>query len=123
SVRIELRRSEAIKDGDKVIGARARAKIVKNKVAPPFRTAEFDIMYNEGISFESDVITMAAKLGALKKSGSWLIFEGEKIGQGVEASRKALKANATLTEKLISEIHKKIAEGNTEEEPAESEEE
>ncbi len=123
SVRIDVRRAAQIKKGEDVIGNRVKAKVVKNKVAPPFRAAEFDIMYNEGISFESDVITMAAKCGALKKSGSWLIFEGEKIGQGVEASRKALKANPKLTEKIIAQIQKNTEEAQTKEDATEPESE
>jgi len=111
SVRIDVRRAAQIKKGEDVIGNRVKAKVVKNKVAAPFRTAEFDIMYNEGISYESDVITLAAKYGVIKKSGAWLIYGGEKIGQGVEASRKAMKENPTLTEKIVAELKAQLAKG------------
>lgn len=111
SVRIDVRRAAQIKKGEDVIGNYVKAKVVKNKVAAPFRTAEFNIMYNEGISYESDVITAAAKCGVIKKSGSWLIYEGQKIGQGVEASRKALKTDRVLCEKIADEVKVKLAEG------------
>jgi recombination protein RecA len=100
SVRIDLRRIAQIKHGDEIIGSRIKAKIVKNKVAPPFKTAEFDIYYNEGISKFSDIINTGLKLGIIKKSGSWLQYENTKLGQGMEASKEFLKNNPELFEKI-----------------------
>jgi recombination protein RecA len=103
SVRIELKRIAQIKKGEEVVGNRTRAKVVKNKVAPPFKIAEFDIMYGEGISYEGDVLNMALKVGVVKKTGNTLSFEGEKLGVGLEASREKLKQD----KKLLEEIKKK----------------
>jgi recombination protein RecA len=103
SVRIELKRIAQIKKGEEVVGNRTRAKVVKNKVAPPFKIAEFDIMYGEGISYEGDVLNMALKVGVVKKTGTTLSFEGEKLGVGLEASREKLKQD----KKLLEEIKKK----------------
>ncbi len=100
SVRIELKRVAQIKRGEEIIGNRIKAKIVKNKVAAPFKTCEFDIYYNEGISKFSDLINTGIKLGLIKKSGSWLEFENKKLGQGLEASRQFLKENPELAEKI-----------------------
>ena len=100
SVRIDLRRIAQIKHGDEIIGSRIRAKIVKNKVAAPFRTAEFDIYYNEGISYEADVLNAGIKQGVLTKAGSWLQFENTKIGQGMDASRAILKENPAMVKKI-----------------------
>ena len=100
SVRIDLRRIAQIKHGDEIIGSRIRAKIVKNKVAAPFRTAEFDIYYNEGISYEADVLHAGIKQGVLTKAGSWLQFENTKIGQGMDASRAILKENPAMVKKI-----------------------
>jgi recombination protein RecA len=100
SVRIDLRRIAQIKHGDEIIGSRIKAKIVKNKVAPPFKTAEFDIYYNEGISKFSDIINTGLKLGIIKKSGSWFQYENTKLGQGMEASKEFLKNNPELFEKI-----------------------
>lgn len=110
SVRIEVRKSAQIKKGEDVVGNRVKAKVVKNKVAPPFKTAEFDIMYNEGISYESDLITLAFKHGIIKKSGTWLSYNNEKIGQGLDAGRKLLKAEPALAEKIAAEVKVKIAQ-------------
>ncbi|OGZ34723.1 MAG: recombinase RecA [Candidatus Portnoybacteria bacterium RBG_19FT_COMBO_36_7] len=106
SVRIDVRRTAQIKQGEAIIGNRVKAKIVKNKVAPPFKTAEFDIMYNKGISLEGDVINSGVKFGIITKGGSWLNYGEEKLGQGMEASKKYLEENP----KLINEIIKKIKE-------------
>jgi recombination protein RecA len=106
SVRIDVRRTAQIKQGEAIIGNRVKAKIVKNKVAPPFKIAEFDIMYNKGISLEGDVINSGVKYGIITKGGSWLNYGEEKLGQGMEASKKYLEENP----KLIGEISKKIKE-------------
>jgi len=108
SVRIRLQPKAKIKHGDKIIGTRIEAKIVKNKVAPPFKTAEFDIYYNEGISYEADLINTGQKYGVIKKSGSWLEFEGKKIGQGLEAAKKFLRENPKIAKEIEEKI-KKVA--------------
>jgi len=110
SVRIRLQPKAKIKQGDKIIGTRIEAKIVKNKVAPPFKTAEFDIYYNEGISYEADLINTGQKYGIIKKSGSWLEFEGKKIGQGLEAAKKFLRENPKIAKEIEEEIKKKAKE-------------
>ncbi len=104
SVRIDLRRIESLKQGDEVIGNRVRAKIVKNKVAPPFREAEFEIMFNEGISRTSDILDLGVKSEIIQKTGSWFSFENEKIGQGRDSVRKFLQENP----KTLSRIEKQI---------------
>ena len=100
SVRIDLRRAAQIKKGEEIVGNRVRAKIVKNKVAAPFKTTEFDIYYNEGISRLADIINTGLKLEIIKKAGSWLQFEGSKLGQGMDASKTFLKENPEITEKI-----------------------
>lgn len=110
SVRIEVRKAAQIKKGEDIIGNRVKAKVVKNKVAAPFKTAEFDIMYNEGISLESDVLTVAFKYGVVKKSGTWLSYNNEKLGQGMDVARKALKADRPLADKIIAEVMAKITQ-------------
>ncbi|MBI3261511.1 recombinase RecA [Candidatus Berkelbacteria bacterium] len=104
SVRIELRRAESIKDGDRVIGSHVRAKVVKNKVAPPFRTAEFDILYGEGISRGGELIDLGVALGVIEKSGSWFAFKGAKLGQGREGAREALKQDPKTAQAILGEI-------------------
>lgn len=106
SVRIDLRRISSIKSGDVVVGARVRAKVVKNKVAPPFRNAEFDILHDEGISRSGSILDLAFEEGILDKSGSWITYESEKIGQGREAAREYLRTNL----KVSNEIEKRIKE-------------
>lgn len=110
SVRIDLRRLAQIKDGEKIIGNQARAKIVKNKVAPPFRSAEFEIYYNEGISRESEILELGLKYGVLSKAGTWFVYGKEKIGQGKESARQFLKKEPKLAEKIEQEIRKKAKE-------------
>ncbi|MDI6591346.1 MAG: recombinase RecA [Patescibacteria group bacterium] len=100
SVRIELKRLAQIKKGDEIIGNRHKAKIVKNKVAAPFKTAEFDIFYNEGISYLSDILNTGLNQGIIKKAGNWLQFENTKLGQGIEASKNFLKENPEIMEKI-----------------------
>lgn len=109
SVRIELRRRAQIKQGDEIVGSRIKAKIVKNKVAAPFKTTEFDIYYNEGISKLVDIINTAIKYEVIKKAGSWLQFEETKLGQGMESSKQFLKENPLIVKKIKAEIFKKAA--------------
>lgn len=105
SVRIEIKRIAQIKKGEEVIGARTKAKIVKNKVAAPFKVAEFDIMYNEGVSLEADMINLALKVGVLKKKGTYIQdLEGNTIGQGLEAARKALRDNTEMMQQLYTDV-------------------
>ena len=109
SVRIEVRRLAQIKHGEDIIGNRVKANIVKNKVAPPFRKTEFDIFYNEGISYEGDLLNTGLLYNVVAKSGSWYTYGGEKIGQGAEASRKYLKENPQVAKKISDEIKKAAA--------------
>ena len=108
SVRIDIRRIAAIKEGDAVTGSRTRVKIVKNKVAAPFREAEFDILYGEGISREGDLIDLAVNNNILEKSGSWFSYKGERIGQGRENARAFLKENKDTMAKLDAEVRKAL---------------
>ena len=104
SVRIDVRRIETLKVGGEMIGNRTRAKIVKNKVAPPFKEAVFDIMYGEGISKEGSVLDMALQANVVKKSGSWFTYEGDQLGQGRENVRQFLKDNPELTEEIENKV-------------------
>lgn len=106
SLRVDIRRIAAIKDGETVVGNRTRAKVVKNKVAPPFRQAEFDIMYGKGISYTGDVLDLAASLDIVEKSGSWFSFEGERLGQGREKAKDFLEENR----EILGTIEKKVKE-------------
>ncbi len=108
SVRIDIRRIAAIKEGDVVVGSRTKVKVVKNKVAAPFREAEFDILYGEGISREGDLLDLAANQNILEKSGSWYSYKGERIGQGRENARQFLKENKEVTAKLEAEVRKAL---------------
>jgi recombination protein RecA len=108
SVRIDIRRIAAIKEGDVVTGSRTRVKIVKNKVAAPFREAEFDILYGEGISREGDLLDLAVNVNILEKSGSWFSYKGERIGQGRENARAFLKENKDTMAKLDAEVRKAL---------------
>src|SRR5437016_69165 len=100
SMRVDIRRVQSIKEGDKVVGSRTRGKVVKNKVAAPFREAEFDILYGEGISREGDLIDLGVDKGLIEKSGTWFSFGGERMGQGRENARIFLKENTDIREKL-----------------------
>ena len=106
SVRADIRRIAAIKDGETVTGNRTKVKIVKNKVAPPFREAEFDIIYGEGISREGDLIDLAVAQNIIEKSGSWYSYKSERIGQGRENARQFLKENRDIREQIDSELRK-----------------
>jgi recombination protein RecA len=108
SIRLDIRRVQAIKEGDRVVGSRTRGKVVKNKVAAPFREAEFDILYGEGISREGDLIDLGVDKGILEKSGTWISFGGERMGQGRENARMFLKENKDIREKLEAAIRKKL---------------
>ena len=108
SIRLDIRRIQAIKEGDRVIGSRTRGKVVKNKVAAPFREAEFDILYGEGISREGDLIDLGVEKGLLEKSGTWISFGGERMGQGRENARVFLKENKDIREKLETALRKKL---------------
>ena len=109
SMRVDIRRIQAIKDGDRVVGSRTRAKVVKNKVAAPFREAEFDILYGEGISSEGDLIDLGVDKGIIEKSGTWMSYGGERMGQGRENARVFLKENKDIREKIEAALRKKMA--------------
>src|SRR5215475_12119218 len=108
SMRVDIWRVQSIKEGDKVVGSRTRGKVVKNKVAAPFREAEFDILYGEGISREGDLIDLGVEKNVLEKSGTWISFGGERIGQGRENARVFLKENKDIREKVESALRKKL---------------
>ena len=108
SVRLDIRRVGSIKKGDEVLGSETRVKVVKNKVAPPFRVADFDILYNEGISRESEIINLATQLGYIEKSGAWYSYNQEKIGQGKENVRIYLQENVELAKKLENMIREEM---------------
>lgn len=104
SVRMDIRRMEQLKDGENVIGNKVKVKIVKNKVAPPFRTAEFDIMFNEGISKVGEIVDLGVKYNIVNKSGAWYEYEGNKIGQGREAAKQYLRDNSKIAEKIEEQV-------------------
>ena len=106
SIRLDVRRIESLKQGGEVIGSRTRIKVVKNKVAPPFREAEFDIMFGKGISREGDILDLAANLGIIVKSGAWYAYQDAKIGQGRENAKLYLKNNPQIME----EVERKVRE-------------
>jgi recombination protein RecA len=108
SVRTDIRRIAAIKEGEAVIGNRTKVKVVKNKVAPPFREAEFDILYGEGVSREGDLIDLAVAQNIVEKSGSWYSYKGERIGQGRENARTFLKENVDIRESIDAEVRAKL---------------
>jgi recombination protein RecA len=108
SMRIDIRRIAALKEGDKIIGNRVKVKIVKNKVAPPFKEAQFDIIYGVGISKEGDLIDCGVDVGLIERSGTWYSYGGERLGQGREAVKKLLKENEELADKLEKEIRQKV---------------
>jgi recombination protein RecA len=104
SVRLDIRRVGALKDGEKIVGNRTRVKVVKNKMAPPFREVEFDILYGEGISREGDLVDLASECGVVEKSGAWFGFEGERIGQGRDNARLYLREHADIAKKIESKL-------------------
>ncbi len=111
SVRIDIRRIAAIKEGDVVVGSRTKVKVVKNKVAAPFRDAEFDIMYGEGISREGDMLDLAANHNIVEKSGAWFSYKGERIGQGRENAKQFLKENKDIAARIEAEVRKTLGVG------------
>ena len=104
SVRMDIRRIQTIKNGDEAVGNRTKVKVVKNKMAPPFKTAEFDVLYGEGISKEGSVLDMALQVNVVKKSGSWFTYGGDQLGQGRENVRQFLKDNPELTEEIENKV-------------------
>lgn len=108
SVRLDIRRIGALKDGDRVVGNRTKVKVVKNKVAPPFRECEFDIMYGEGISREGDVLDLGAAQRVVEKSGAWFSYKGDRLGQGRENAKQSLKENPELLKKIENEVKAKL---------------
>jgi len=121
SVRIDVRRTATIKDGEKAVGTRVKVKIVKNKVAAPFREAEVDLIYGEGVSREGDLLDLGATSGLVEKSGSWYSYRGEKIGQGREGARQFLKDRSEIAAELDAELRKVLGIGAPAGEPAETE--
>src|SRR5579872_1864384 len=108
SIRVDIRRIQSIKEGDRVVGSRTRAKIVKNKVAAPFREAEFDVIYGEGVSKEGDLLDLGVMKGLLEKSGTWISYKGERLGQGRENARVLLRENADIRDKIDIELRKQL---------------
>ena len=112
SVRVDIRRTQAIKDGDNHIGNRVKVKIVKNKVAPPFRTTEFDLMFGEGISKTGEIVDLCVELGIMKKSGSWFSYGDTKLGQGRESVKQMIKDNPELADELEEKLREALKESN-----------
>ena len=110
SIRIDIRRTEALKNGSDIYGNTVKVKIVKNKVAPPFRSCEIDIIYGQGISKEAEILDKAVELGLIKKSGSWFEYQGNKIAQGRDSAKEYLKSNEDITESLIQQIRSSQSE-------------
>jgi recombination protein RecA len=120
SVRLDVRRIETLKDGQDMVGNRTRIKVVKNKVAPPFKQAEFDIMYGKGISREGGLIDVGVEAGLVRKAGAWYTYEGDQLGQGKENSRQFLKDNPDLANELEKKILEKLGVGPTVDQPADA---
>jgi recombination protein RecA len=108
SVRLDIRRIGAIKKGDEILGNETRVKVLKNKVAPPFKQAEFQILYNQGISRESEIIDLGVAQGLVEKAGAWYSIEGERIGQGKDNAREYLRENSELSNKIEAQIRDKL---------------
>ena len=113
SVRLDIRRVSQIKDGDVAIGNRSKVKVVKNKVAPPFRVAEFDIIFGEGISKVGEIIDMGVELGIVNKSGSWFSYDSNKLGQGRDSVKQLLLDNPALANEIEAKIRAKLIEMKT----------
>ena len=118
SVRLDVRRIETLKDGNEPVGNRTRVKVVKNKVAPPFKQAEFDILYGHGISREGGLIDMGVDQGFVRKSGAWYTYDGDQLGQGKENARQFLRDNPDLTDELEKRIKEKLGIGPRVDAPA-----
>lgn len=118
SVRIEVRRSENLKNGTEVYGSRTKCKVVKNKVAPPFKTAEFDIIYGKGISKVGEIIDLAMDMGIVERSGSWFYYDGNRIGQGKDAAKKYIEENKELQKELEDKLKAMKDRIELKEEPA-----
>ncbi len=116
SVRIDIRRAEQLKQGTEVYGNKVKCKIVKNKVAPPFKVAEFDILYGRGISIESEIVELGLKLDIIQKSGSWLSYEGDRLGQGKDNARKVLSSNPELFNEIVEKIRANMSKLTADEE-------
>jgi recombination protein RecA len=114
SIRIDVRRSATIKDGEEATGNRTKVKIVKNKVAPPFKTAEFDILYGKGISKAGEVLDLGVELNVIQKSGSWFSYNGEKLGQGRDSVRTLIEDNPELLQEIEHKIKDKLSNGEKE---------
>ncbi len=114
SVRLDIRRIESIKDGTEITGSRTRVKVVKNKVAPPFRQAEFDIMYGKGISREGSLLDMAVDMTIIKKSGAWFTYDGEQLGQGRENAKNYLASNPEVMMEISDRVRKQAGLGDEE---------
>ena len=112
SVRLDIRRMAQIKDGDEVVGNHIKVKVVKNKVAPPFKVAEFDIMYGEGVSKTGEILDLAVEFEIVKKAGSWFSYGETKLGQGRDAVKSLIKDNPELADELELKIKDKIKENN-----------
>ncbi|MBM3456786.1 MAG: DNA recombination/repair protein RecA, partial [Bacteroidetes bacterium] len=110
SVRLDIRRTQQVKDGDEAIGNHVKVKVVKNKVAPPFRAAEFDIIFGEGISKAGEIIDMGTELGIINKSGSWYSYNDDKLGQGRESVKQLMLDNPELAADIEAKIREKIKE-------------
>jgi recombination protein RecA len=108
SLRLDIRRIGAIKDADRVVGNRTKVKVAKNKVAPPFREAEFDIMYGEGISREGDLLDLAANNRVVEKSGAWFSYKGERLGQGRENAKQTLKDNPEVLKRVENDVKRAL---------------
>jgi recombination protein RecA len=122
SVRLDVRRIETLKDAQEAVGNRVRVKVVKNKMAPPFRQAEFDILFGEGVSREGSLIDLGVDNGIVRKAGAWYTYEGDQLGQGKENARKFLKDNPDLAEELEKKIKEKLGVGPQVDAPAAAEE-
>jgi len=110
SVRLEIRRKATLKRGEENVGNHVSVKVVKNKVAPPFKTAEFDIMFGQGIDSEGEIIDLGVREGIIEKTGAWLSYNGEKIGQGKEGARVFLKENPKIADEIKKKITEKLSE-------------
>ena len=117
SVRMDIRRIGALKDGDNIIGGRTRVKVVKNKMAPPFKEAEFDILYGTGISRDGEIVDLGSEAGIVEKSGAWYSFGGERIGQGREAAKQFLKEHTETANQIMTKVMEKVGQKRVEPEP------